>query len=393
MGPAPRAAGRAGRRPSRAGLGRLVRGAPRAASGDFVSPTPFPYTALVGQATMRLALELAVVDPTLGGVLLSGEEGTGRTTAVLGLADVLPRIRVVRGCPYNSDPTNEATWGPGVAARAATGPLPRRVVRTPLVEVPLGVSEDRLLGSIDLDAALSQGRTVFDPGLLARANRGILFIDDIHLIDDTIVDCLLDVAASGRNVVEREGISVVHPARFVLVATSHLGDAPLRPQILDRFGLSVEVRTLQDIDDCVQIVERVLDFTADEEGFASGVRPAQALLTRRLARARRQLPHVVLPRSLALRVSEACSELGLDGLRGDISTCKAARALSALDGRSEVALADVVAVAPLACAHRVRPKPLHGGPAPPEAGLLPSQHVERVFGRVLGRERVETASV
>ncbi|WP_420391931.1 magnesium chelatase ATPase subunit I [Acuticoccus sp.] len=318
--------------------------------------TPFPFSAIVGQDEMKLALSIVAVDPTVGGVLVFGDRGTGKSTAVRGLAGLLPPMKAVEGCAYGCDPIADVcvegcTLKAGRRARTHVAPVP-------VVDLPLGATEDRVVGAIDLERALTSGQKVFEPGLLARAHRGFLYIDEVNLLEDHLVDLLLDVAASGENVVEREGLSVRHPARFVLIGSGNPEEGELRPQLLDRFGLSVDVRTPTDLPTRVEVVRRRDAYERDREGFAALWRRADEALSRSLKAARRRLPDVAVPDAALERAAALCLALGTDGLRGELTVMRAARTKAALDGRAEVTDEHVAAVAPLALRHRLRRDPL-----------------------------------
>ena len=232
-------------------------------------PTAFPFSAIVAQEEMKLAFLIAAVDQTVGGVLVFGDRGTGKSTAVRSLAALLPKMQVIAGCPYGCDPEGGRTrCADGCGGRAAKGVTKTRAVPVPVIDLPLGVTEDRVVGALDLERALAHGVKAFEPGLLARAHRGFLYIDEVNLLEDHIVDLLLDVAASGENVVEREGLSIRHAARFVLVGTGNPEEGELRPQLLDRFGLSVEVKTPNDVETRVEVVRRRDAFDRDPKAFA-----------------------------------------------------------------------------------------------------------------------------
>ncbi len=324
------------------------------------SPIPvYPFTSVVGQEEMKLALLLNVIDPNVGGVLVMGHRGTGKSTAVRALADLLPLIQKVRDCSFGCDPMDTANLCADCAATlGASGKL--RSVRSAVtvVDLPLGATEDRVCGTINIEKALTEGVRAFEPGLLARANRGFLYIDEVNLLEDHLVDLLLDAAVTGRNVVEREGISIEHPARFVLVGSGNPEEGELRPQLLDRFGLNVEVRTVDDLDRRVEIVERRESFERDPALFLTQSQVEQERLRRRLTGARKRFTKVKLPRPTLRRIAELCLRLKIDGHRGELTIARAARALAALEGRREVADADVRRVAPLALSHRMRRDPL-----------------------------------
>jgi magnesium chelatase subunit I len=319
----------------------------------------FPFTAIVGQEEMKLALLLNVIDPRIGGVMIMGDRGTGKSTTIRALADLLPAIPVVAGDPYNSSPTDPDLQSSEVRARAESGEtLPVEPRQVPMVDLPLGATEDRLCGTIDIEKALSEGIRAFEPGLLAKANRGLLYVDEVNLLDDHLVDVLLDSAASGWNTVEREGVSVRHPARFVLIGSGNPEEGELRPQLLDRFGMSVEVRTVRDPELRVQVVDQRTGFDADPEAFSAQVQDVQEALQARVVEAQNRLPSVVIDDDLRVRISAVCGELDVDGLRGDIVTNRAARALAAFEHRNEVTDDDVARVVACCLRHRLRKDPL-----------------------------------
>ncbi|MDX2013715.1 MAG: magnesium chelatase ATPase subunit I [Myxococcaceae bacterium] len=333
----------------------------------------FPFSAIVGQDELKLALQIAVVDPGVGGVLVFGDRGTGKSTAVRALAGLLPKMRVVTGCPYQCDPASDPArcpWCSEAANRSVSE------VAVPVVDLPLGVTEDRVVGALDLEAALTRGERSFSPGLLARANRGFLYIDEVNLLADHVVDLLLDVAASGENVVEREGISVRHPARFVLIGSGNPEEGELRPQLLDRFGLSLEVKTPTELPVRVEVVKRRSAFERDPQAFLAQYQAQEATLTTRLDDARRRLREVVVSDAVVERASMLCLSLGTDGLRGELTLVKAARAAAAFEGATEVSDKHLKLVAPLALRHRLRRNVLD------EVGS--SVRVEKALGEVFG---------
>jgi len=336
----------------------------------------FPFSAIVAQDELKLALQVVVVDPTIGGVLVFGDRGTGKSTAVRALAALLPRMRVVAGCPYSCDPAQDAsqcvTGCPVLARGEARTAVDAQV---PVVDLPLGATEDRVVGALDLEAALARGERSFAPGLLARANRGFLYIDEVNLLPDHMVDLLLDVAASGENVVEREGLSVRHPSRFVLIGSGNPEEGELRPQLLDRFGLSLDVKTPQDLATRVEVVKRRTAFERDPPSFLSRFAAEEAALTTRLSDARRRLRDVAVADAMLERASALCQALGTDGLRGELTLIRAARAAASLDGEGEVSDRQLKRVAALALRHRLRRSPLD------EAGssVRVEKAVEQVF--------------
>ncbi|MEM9429439.1 MAG: magnesium chelatase ATPase subunit I [Pseudomonadota bacterium] len=316
---------------------------------------PYPFAAIVGQDEMKLALMLSAVDPTIGGVLVFGDRGTGKSTAVRALAALLPEIEVVSGCPYNcrhASPSPDCPHCQGIAVGR------RAKVSTPVVDLPLGVTEDRVTGALDLEKALTRGEKAFEPGLLARAHRGYLYIDEVNLLEDHIVDLLLDVAASGENVVEREGLSIRHPARFVIVGSGNPEEGELRPQLLDRFGLSVEVASPVEIADRIDVVRRRDAYERDPEGFVKSWARKTGQHRRKILAAQSAIVDVEIPDEVLGTAAELCIALGSDGLRGELTMMRAARALAALDGVVRVEPTHLARVAPAALRHRLRRDPL-----------------------------------
>jgi magnesium chelatase subunit I len=309
----------------------------------------FPFSAIVGQDEMKLAILIAAVDPSVGGVLVFGDRGTGKSTAVRALAALLPKMKAVVGCPYQRDPALEPGGGKD---------LKTHLVPVPVVDMPLGATEDRVVGALDLERALTQGVKAFEPGLLARANRGFLYIDEVNLLEDHLVDLLIDVAASGENVVEREGLSVRHPARFVLVGSGNPEEGELRPQLLDRFGLSVEVRTPQDLPTRIEVVRRRDAFERDSAAFIQQWSGEDEKLRKKIVAARKRLPDVAVPDAVLERAAQLCLALGTDGLRGELTLMRTARALAALDGVRTVGDEQLKRVAAPALRHRLRRNPL-----------------------------------
>lgn len=296
-----------------------------------------------------------MIEPQIGGVLIMGHRGTGKSTAVRALADLLPPIARVRGCVFGCDPARPSDWCSECVARLdGRRRLPGERGTVPLVELPLGATEDRICGTLDIERALTQGIRAFEPGLLARANRGFLYIDEVNLLEDYLVDLLLDVAASGRNVVEREGISLSHPARFVLVGSGNPEEGELRPQLLDRFGLHARITTIVDIDARVEIVQRRERFERDPVAFGAAMEPEQARLRRRIVTARRLIPEVTMDHDLLAAVGELCIRLNIDGHRGELTIMRAAKALAAFEGRRRAAVNDVERVAVISLRHRLR---------------------------------------
>ena len=321
---------------------------------NLSSNVNFPFSAIVGQEELKLALTLAVIDPAIGGVLITGHRGTAKSTAVRALADVLPPMPVIEDCPYQCDAASAPTACPHCAnSRGRTIKRPVRVV-----DLPLGATEDRVAGSVDIERALVDGVQAFSPGLLAAANRGFLYIDEVNLLEDHLVDLLLDVAASCVNVVEREGLSVRHPARFVLIGSGNPEEGDLRPQLLDRFGLHARIRTLQDVAHRVEVVRRRLDFETDATAFARRYSRAQSKLRTQIAAAIARRPNVKLGDTALVLAARLCDRLAIDGHRGELAVCRAAVALAALEDDSEANADHVARVASLALAHRLRKDPL-----------------------------------
>ena len=322
----------------------------------------FPFSAIVGQDEMKLAILIAAVDPSVGGVLVFGDRGTGKSTAVRALAALLPKMRVVAGCPYGCDPAAVAMacgvcTGPSAPSRKGTA-AKSDLVQVPVVDLPLGATEDRVVGALDLERALSDGVKAFEPGLFARAHRGFLYVDEVNLLEDHLVDLLIDVAASGENVVEREGLSVRHPARFVLVGSGNPEEGELRPQLLDRFGLSVEVKTPTDIPSRIEVVKRREAFERDAAAFIEVWRKEDERVRRRIVAARARLVGVAVDDAALERAARLCLALGTDGLRGELTLMRAARAVAALDGDAAVTDAHLKRIAAPALRHRLRRSPL-----------------------------------
>ena len=335
----------------------------------------YPFSALVGQERLKRALILNAINPRVGGVLIRGEKGTAKSTAVRGLARLLPHIAVVADCPYSCPPDkpaqmcascqarykalqqSEEASDSGVASVEHVTFLPTLERATRLVELPVAASEDRVVGSLDLEHALTEGQRRFEPGLLAQANRGLLYVDEVNLLDDHLVDVLLDAAAMGTNTVEREGISVSHPARFILVGTMNPEEGELRPQLLDRFGLVVEIRGIDDIPGRVAVVERRMAYDLDPDSFAQAWQAEEQKLADHIATARALLPAVQIERRDMAAVASLAVELGVDGHRADLAILETARTHAAWAGRMHLAAEDIRMAAELALPHRMRRQP------------------------------------
>jgi len=321
-------------------------------------PAIYPFTAIVGQERMRRALVLNAVDPRIGGVLIRGERGTAKSTAARALAALLPRVNVVVDCRFGCDPNTPATWCTECRERATRGErLPGTTRVTPFINLPVSATEDRVVGTLDIEKAIQQGERHFEPGVLAAANRGLLYIDEVNLLDDHVVDVLLDSAAMGMNIVEREGISFSHPARFILVGTMNPEEGDLRPQLLDRFALSVDIRGIRDARERVLIMERNLGFESDSEAFRNEWLPREEELSHQIERARPLLERVTYSKRDLLSIAALTSSLNVDGHRADLVILKTARAQAAFDGRTSVTDRDIALAAELTLPHRIKRGP------------------------------------
>lgn len=332
----------------------------------------FPFSAIVGQDELKLALVLVAIDPSIGGVLALGDRGTGKSTSVRALASVLPPITTVVGCPYNCDPSQSTCDCEACQNKLATKVAPMRIV-----DLPLGATEDRVVGALNIERALVDGVKAFEPGLLARANRGFLYIDEVNLLEDHLVDLLIDVAASGENVVEREGLSVRHPSRFVLVGSGNPEEGELRPQLLDRFGLSAHVTTPADLDTRVEIVLRRDRFERARLAFIGEWQASEVALRERILAARLLLPTIESPKAVIAKAAQLCLQLGTDGLRGELTLLRAARSFAAFQGDGAVRDDHLRHVATLCLRHRLRRNPLD------DSGS--SVRVERVLAELFDR--------
>ncbi len=317
----------------------------------------YPFSAIVAQEEMKTALLIAAVDQDVGGVLVFGDRGTGKSTAIRALAALMPKVPMVAGCPYNCDPDGKASLCPHCSEHARADAKVRKDPM-PVVDLPLGATEDRVIGTLDLEKALRQGEKAFEPGLLARAHRGFLYIDEVNLLEDHIVDALLDVAASGENVVEREGLSIRHPARFVLVGSGNPEEGELRPQLLDRFGMSVDVRTPTDLQTRIKIVQLRDEFERNREAFVKKWSRKDGAVRRKVEAARDRINDVDVPETILEHAARLCMHLGTDGLRGELTLIRASRALTSLEGKDVVTLDALQRIAPSVLRHRLRRDPL-----------------------------------
>lgn len=337
----------------------------------------YPFAAIVGQEEMKLALLIAATDSLVGGVLILGHRGTAKSTAVRALAELLPPIAVAEGCRYGCDPSGNGERCDECRVREQGGEkIKSRKSVVPVVDLPLGATEDRVAGTLDIERALRSGEKAFEAGLLARANRGWLYVDEVNLLDDHLVDLLLDVAVSGENVVEREGISIRHPARFVLVGSGNPEEGDLRPQLLDRFGLAVEVLTPTDPKVRVEVILRRDAFDRDPEAFTAKWHKQDLALRRQIVHARERLGTVTVAADIVSDIATVCARLGTDGVRGELTVYRAARALAALRGAPTVTRDHVRTVAALALRHRLRRDPLDETSA--------TSRVERAMVEALG---------
>lgn len=319
----------------------------------------FPFTSIIGQEEMKLALLLNVIDPKIGGVMIMGDRGTGKSTIVRSLIDILPPINVVEGDSYNSDPNDPELMSEDVIEKIKNNEqLSIKQIKTPMVDLPLGATEDRVCGTIDIEKAISEGKKAFEPGLLAQANRGILYVDEVNLLDDHLVDVLLDSAASGWNTVEREGISICHPAKFILIGSGNPEEGELRPQLLDRFGMHALIKTIKDPALRVKIVQQRELFEKNPENFLEITQKEQEKLIEKINEARKIIKEVKINEELLEKISQVCSELNVDGLRGDMVTSRASKAFASLNGRKEVTGKDIYTVITLCLRHRLRKDPL-----------------------------------
>lgn len=336
-------------------------------------PSIYPFTAVVGQERMKRALVLNAVYPRIGGVLIRGERGTAKSTAARALAALLPHVPVVKDCRFGCDPERPTTWCTECRERAALGQsLPVEMCPTPFVNLPVSATEDRVVGTLDIEQAIQKGERHFEPGVLAAANRGLLYIDEVNLLDDHVTDLLLDSAAMGMNIVEREGISFAHPARFILVGTMNPEEGDLRPQLLDRFALSVDIRGIRDARERVLIMERNLAFEVDPDGFRQQWLPRELELSHQIEQARTLVDRVTYTQRDLLSIAALTASLNVEGHRADLVILKTARAHAAYEGRLAITDRDIALAAELALPHRIKQGPFR------QAEISPDELQERI---------------
>ena len=338
----------------------------------------YPFTAIVDQEDMKLALILNAIDPGIGGVLIMGHKGTAKSIAVRGLAEILPEIEVIKGCRYNDDPSDPESWCWECRAKYENGkiPVPIEKRKMRVVDLPLNATADRVIGTIDVEKILTEGLKAFEPGLLAEANRGILYVDEINLLDDYIVDLILDAAAMGVVTVEREGISVSYPSKFIIVGTMNPEEGALRPQLLDRIGIMVKVKGVENVKDREEIIRRVDEFKEDPEKFREKYKDEQEKLKRRIIEARKKLEFIKISQDFVDLIAKIALKFGVDGHRADIIMTRAARALAAFEGRMEVSLDDVIKAAEFALPHRMRKRPF-------EEEEFSLERLKRIVGEIM----------
>jgi magnesium chelatase subunit I len=328
----------------------------------------FPFAAIIGQDEMKLALQLNVIDPKIGGVMIMGDRGTGKSTTIRALADLLPDITVIKNDPFNTDPIGFENQ------------YEIEKIKIPMVELPLGATEDRVCGTINLKEILAGGKNTFEPGLLARANRGLLYVDEINLLDDHLVDVLLDSAASGWNTVEREGISIKHPAKFILIGSGNPEEGELRPQLLDRFGMHAEIRTISEPSLRVKIVEERISFDQAPQVWLDKYEKEQLEIQTRIINAQNLLNKVIIKKDFQLKISQICSLLEIEGLRGDIVSTRAAKALAAFENRLEVSTNDIKRTISLCLRHRLRRDPMES--------INSGEKIESIFENIFSTNKI-----
>jgi len=316
-----------------------------------------PFTSIVGQDDMKFALILNAINPRIGGVLIRGDKGTAKSTAVRALADILQDISVVEDCPFNCDPENEDAMCDLCFEKSQRNEIRAAKKKTPVIDLPLGATEDRVVGSLNVERAIKEGIKALEPGILASCNRGILYIDEVNLLDDHVADVLLDSAAMGVNIVEREGVSVAHPAHFILVGTMNPEEGEIRPQLLDRFGLQVTVSGIEDVEKRMQIARMADAFDLDPEGFAASCQAEQDRMMNRIIQAKKALSRVSMDDGLLRTIAATCIDLGVKTHRAEIVISRTAKTIAAFEDRSEVVPKDVRKAMEMALAHRMRSRP------------------------------------
>nr|YP_010700442.1 Mg-protoporphyrin IX chelatase subunit of protochlorophyllide reductase [Phacus arnoldii]WCH63526.1 Mg-protoporphyrin IX chelatase subunit of protochlorophyllide reductase [Phacus arnoldii] len=337
----------------------------------------FPFVSIIGQEEMKLSLILNVIDPKIGGVMIMGDRGTGKSTIVRALVDLLPPIDVVENDPYNSDPNDPESMSDETLEKIRKKEKIETIqIKTPMIDLPLGATEDRVCGTIDIEKAIAEGIKAFEPGLLAQANRGILYVDEVNLLDDHLVDVLLDSAASGWNTVEREGISICHPAKFILIGSGNPEEGELRPQLLDRFGMHAQIKTVKEPSLRVKIVQQRELFEKNPQEFKKKYQTEQEQLMEKIIKARKKVRDIKIDYELLEKISQICSELNVDGLRGDLVTSRAAKALVAFEEREEVTPKDIFTVITLCLRHRLRKDPLESV----DSGYKVQETFKKIFG-------------
>jgi Mg-chelatase subunit ChlI len=342
----------------------------------------YPFSAIVGQSELKLALLLNAVNITIGGLLIRGHKGTGKSSAVRAVADILPDVNVVKGCPFNCNPMDPTNMCPECLERYQRGEnLETETRRMKIVSLPIGATEDRVIGSLDIEKAISRGIRALQPGLLAEANQNILYIDEVNLLPDHITDSILDAAASGWNTVEREGISVSHPSRFILIGTMNPEEGELRPQLADRFSLHISVEGIYDEGQRVEIIRRNLEFGEDPVGFEKRWDEEQDELRKRIANTKGLVNAVGVPEPIMRAVASACIRLHVDGHRPDISTIRGSKALAALEGRRTVTAEDIMRVAIMAVGYRTRGFGFEAPAKPEEIREAFAEATELALGR------------
>lgn len=354
----------------------------------------FPFTAIVGQEEMKLSLILNMIEPGIGGVLIMGDRGTGKSTTIRAMADLLPKIKCIKTDLYNSHPEYPELMVADVRKnyhelQKENSDFETKEIKTPMIDLPLGATEDRVCGTIDIEKALLQGTKAFEPGLLAKANRGILYVDEVNLLDDHLVDILLDSAASGWNTVEREGISIRHPARFILIGSGNPEEGELRPQLLDRFGMHAVINTVREPHLRVEIVEGRTQFDKDPDFWIQNYKTKQKELAKIIVEAKENVSNVEISDDFKIKLSNVCSDLRVDGLRGDIVCTRAAKAHAAFAGRTSVEETDIAETIVLCLRHRLKKDPL----AKIDSGEKVREVVISIFGEIFDSERNEPIMV